>query len=495
MTFQYPKLSDLKSSTLTVNPARPKAAYAAIGPDGNVVEVSDSRQVATRALGPDMYVHFDDDDFDENLEDTETEPSPNPAGDNPRRALERAGLEKLNFDDVMKIDVKDAHRVLLPYFQMLKRGDQVIKSYLTPEGMAQRFLGQNYKTSKETPEDPSLVMGLTLLPADRLTTQYRKLDPYKNSEVLIAVNRLLRTDGARSIAAVHEHFTPRKKRQQWTLCSGSTVECKNSCLVYTGRNVADTYNHRRKAVGTLALLEQPEHFCRMLIEAITLHSRSEACREMKPYVRLNVLSDVPWELLIPDMFSFFAERSSRVFTPPAFYDYTKLANRTPPPNYDLTFSFSGTNEGLARSEIARGRRIAVVFLAMRPKGKREKWETFRYTGKSPAKGVPRPQAPLPDTFWDLPVIDGDVSDVRPRDPPNEQVQGPCIVGLRWKTPAGGRVDPTDDKFSFVTRVYHVSGEIFPEYEREAAQSLRHGEMEYLASPVTARFQPIHENAD
>ena len=488
MTFRYPLIQDLPSGSVTLNPA-PKASYVAIDANGDIVDVADTRDEAfdaLRRLGP-GYIQFDDEDY---TDTDEPELAQNPAGDNPQVALERAGLSQLDFDNVMRISPDEAHRVLLGYFELLHRDKgKPIKAYLTPEGMALRFLGQNYKTAKETPEDPSLVMGLTLLPADRLTTQYRKLDTNKGSDVLVAVNRLLRSDLARSDVPTHQQLTPRKRRQQWTLCSGSTDECRNSCLVYTGRNVADVYNHRRKAVGTLALLEYPEHFCRMLIEAITLHSRSEACREMKPFVRLNVLSDVPWELLIPDMFSFFAERSKRVYTPPMFYDYTKLSNRNPPPNYDLTFSYSGRNEGMARSELARGRRVAVVFLAMRPKGKREKWETFRYTGPAPRKGAHRPQADLPETFWGHPVVDGDLSDVRPRDPPNERNPRPCIVGLRWKTPSGERVDPTDENFRFVTRAFHVGGDIFTEEERHQAQYLR----EYLAVPVTPRYQPVDEN--
>jgi len=482
MTFRYPLIKDLPSGSVTLNPAT-KSSYVAIDSDGDIVDVADTKDEAIdslKRLGP-GYIQFDDEDFEE-----APELEPNPAGDNPQIALERAGLERLDFDEVSRIPLDEAHRALLGYFELLQRErGKPIKSYLTPEGMALRFLGQNYKTAKETPEDPSLVMGLTLLPADRLTTQYRKLDTNKGSDVLIAVNRLLRSDRARSDAPAHQQLPPRKRRQQWTLCSGSTDECRNSCLVYTGRNVTDVYNHRRKAVGTLALLEYPEYFCRMLIEAITLHSRSEACREMKPYVRLNVLSDVPWELLIPGMFDFFSERSNRVYTPPMFYDYTKLSNRNPPPNYDLTFSYSGRNEGMARSELARGRRVAVVFLAMKPKGKREQWKPFRYTGPAPHKGAHRPQVDFPDTFWGHKVVDGDVSDVRPRDP------APGIVGLRWKTPAGKRVDPTDESFRFVTRAFHVGGDIFEEEERHQAQHLR--EMEYLAVPVTPRYQQIDEN--
>jgi hypothetical protein len=227
----------------------------------------------------------------------------------------------------------------------------------------------------------------------------------------------------------------------------------------------------------------------MLIEAIRMHTRSESCEGLRPFVRLNVMSDVPWELLIPGMFDYFSpENYGRklikgfgAVTAPVLYDYTKLANRNPPSNYDLTFSFSGKNEATARAEMSRGRRVAVVFLAMRPKNKRgERWEPFRRVKKVDVE--------LPAAFWNAKVVDGDVSDFRPYDPPNADDPNPCIVGLRWKPPAGQGIDPSDPNFMFATRSYYVAGDIFPEEEIAQAQHLR--EMEYLAVPVTPRHQPI-----
>lgn len=502
----YPIIKDLPSSAIILNPAPADAPFVAIDSHGEIVDVAPTREEAIDSLtklGP-GYIQFDDED--DWVEGDEERPATrNPAGDNPQRALERAGLSELDFGRVLNTSLSDAHRALSPYFQALHRAGSKdeIKAYQSPEGMAERFLGQNYKTAKTTPEDPSLVMGLTLLPADRLTVKYlSELDDSRHSQVHVLVRDLLRRkDAAVSEVPSQRDWSPRKRRAQWTMCDGSTDECKNSCLVYTGHNAADVYNNRRKAVGTLALLEQPEAFCRMLVEAVRIHSRAEGCQGMKPYVRLNVLSDVPWELLIPGMFDYFSPTNYARHTvkgfgtvvPPAFYDYTKIANRQPPKNYDLTFSYSGRNEGLARSELARGVRVAVVFLAFKAKGKRDQWEQFRYTGPAPFKGAHRPQASLPETFWGVPVIDGDVSDVRPRDPKKS------IVGLRWKTPAGKRVDPTTDGFRFVTRAFHVAGEIFDEPTTAEGwgelQSRRHSNPDYLVSPVTPRYQPIDENAE
>jgi hypothetical protein len=491
----YPDIRSFPSGTITLNPSATNApVYALINMRGDIVDVSSTRDeviaAARRAGG--TGVHFDDD------EKPSAEPTKNPAGDDPHRALERGGLEPLDFDRVIRIDLEDAWKALLPYFTLLRRkgSEAEIKSYKTPEGMAARFLGQNYKTGKGSPpgEDPGSVMGLSMLPADRLTVKYLSdLDPDRNSLVHVAVKDLLRkSDRAVSTADAHERLPPQKRRAQWTMCDGSTDECKNSCIAYTGHQ--DVYNNRRRAVGTLALIEYPDAFCRMLIEAIRMHTRSESCHGLRPFVRLNVMSDVPWELLIPGLFDYFSPenygrrliKSFGAVAPPVLYDYTKLANRTPPPNYDLTFSFSGKNAVTARAEMARGHRVAVVFLAMKPKNKRgDRWAPFRHE-----RGV---EVELPETFWGAKVADGDVSDFRPYDPPNDDDRNPCIVGLRWKPPAGQGIDPTDPDFMFATRSYYVAGDVFPEEQIAQAQYLR--ELEYLTVPVTPRHQPIDENPE
>jgi len=493
----YRDIHDFPSSTITLNPAPSGPVYVLINSHGDIVDVSPTREgtIAAAAAAGGARVYFDDEDAPSS---EQAVANPGPAGSDPHRALERGGLERLDFDDVMRISLDDAWKALLPYFTLLRRkgSEDDIKSYKTPEGMAGRFLSQNHKTGKGSPEGeiPSSSMGLSMLPSDRLTVKYLSdLDPDKSSLVHVAVKDLLRkADRAASIAPAHAGLTPQKRRAQWTMCDGSTDECKNSCIAYTGHQ--DVYNNRRRAVGTLALIEYPDAFCRMLIEAIRMHSRVESCEGLRPFVRLNVLSDVPWELLIPGLFDYFSPdnygrklvRGFGAVSPPMFYDYTKLANRAPPPNYDLTFSFSGRNESAARAEMAKGRRVAVVLVAMRPKGKGDRWEKI---GSEPIVGTKKSRPiPLPETFWGRRVVDGDISDFRPYDPPNDRDPSPCIVGLRWKAPAGQGIDPTAEDFMFATRSYYVAGDIFPEEQRAQAQHLR--EMEYLAVPVTPRYQPI-----
>jgi hypothetical protein len=80
-----------------------------------------------------------------------------------------------------------------------------------------------------------------------------------------------------------------------------------------------------------------------------------------------------------------------------YYDYTKLANRKVPANYDLTFSYSGASEYLpfVQKAVANGERIAVVF------------RDRSIVDAMLANG---------ETFLGLPVVDGDNSDIRHLDP-------------------------------------------------------------------------------
>lgn len=206
-----------------------------------------------------------------------------------------------------------------------------------------------------------------------------------------------------------------------TFCLWSTPQCRSMCLVFSGRNLADRYNVGLKLAKGRALLEEPVAFCRVLLAAVHRFSCSEACRGFHPYVRLNVYSDIPWERVFPDLFGFFPDVD--------FYDYTKVPGRQTPPNYDLTFSYAGTNLAHCEHELRKGRRIAVVFLT--PDG-------------------------LPKRFMMLPVIDGTTHDFRPLDP------GECIVGLRWRPPFGRahrKVFRTKGFDVFVVPCYEVDGQI------------------------------------
>lgn len=316
----------------------------------------------------------------------------------PQIALQASGLRPFALAEVMSLSLEGAWSQLRPFFpttRLHKDGSITpVLVYDTPTSMSRSLLGQNYKTSKETPERPSDVQGLSLLPHSMALT----------------------------IAAQAGGSLPMK-----TLCAGASRACKASCLVYSGHNMIDVYNTQVKFARTQALLLRPQAFLRMLVENVGFHAASATRRGYEPFVRLNVFQDIPWELVLPELFS--------AYSAVRFYDYTKVPGRQVPPNYDLTFSFSGVNDAFVDHEMRRGRRIAVVFLL-------------------PGNVETRRCLPLPRTFLGLPVVDGDVSDIRPRDP------APSIVGLRWKLPHGQDVDlEAQENRAFVVRVRQIDGQL------------------------------------
>lgn len=219
-----------------------------------------------------------------------------------------------------------------------------------------------------------------------------------------------------------------------SVCLKSTAQCRAMCLVYTGQNEADPYNVGLKIAKTRALLTEPAAFVRVLLAAIHVFVCDARCSSHEPFIRLNVYSDIPWELFAPGLFEFFSDVQ--------FYDYTKVPGRSTPKNYDLTFSLSGSRSSYddMKAEVKRGRRVAVVFDVRR-------------------------HDPLPKQFLGMRVIDGDVHDIRPLDP------GRIVVGLRWKPPLrAGRSFRDEPGFhQFVVPVTQADGKLVvahtPRYTR------------------------------
>ena len=388
-------------------------AYAVLDRQGNVREVTQDNQrayAAARALSPYVAVEAGTD-----VAGSLGELGRISAAEMPALALRMSGLQRVDATRVMKLSLEQAHRKLVKYFPKTRQrldGTVIeVQPYKTARGMVDALLGQNYKTGIETPERPSDVMGLSLMPYDLAARMSRKQLPTKGLG----------------------------------LCVGSSAACRAACLVYSGHNAIDVYNQTVKVSRTEALLLETEAFCRVLVESVNRHLHSAQRRGFDAFVRLNVFSDVPWELVFPEIFTMFPQMR--------FYDYTKVAGRQTPGNYDLTFSWSGVNEDFVHSEIQRGRRIAVVF--MLPVGLRERQ---KYTLGPGGKTY---NVPLPAEFLGLRVIDGDASDVRPRDP------APAIVGLRWKLPLGSDAGKRQGNSSFVVPVTNYNGVMV------ASQSARH----------------------
>jgi hypothetical protein len=136
-----------------------------------------------------------------------------------------------------------------------------------------------------------------------------------------------------------------------------------------------------------------------MIQEITRYKKKAEQLGYRFSVRLNNTSDISPE-------SFYIKQGSssknilELFPDVQFYDYTKVYRRTELKkkykNYDLTFSYSGTNIDESLNALDNRIRVAVVF-----------------------KEVPK-------TFWGKKVVDGDKYDMRYYDPKN------VIIGLKYK---------------------------------------------------------------
>jgi hypothetical protein len=370
-----------------------------------------------------------------------------PFENEPDRAFNLLGLKAMSDDQIESISIEDAFDALHPFFPTARTSSdgtvRKVSTYDNPLKMVERFFGGNHKLVKSSrPGVPkSQSTGLNLMPSNN----------WKREDV----EKIVSIAGSKyGIKNVKLPPGPRT-----TLCASATAQCKASCLVFSGQNLNDRYNTIKKLSLTMGLFHEPLAFARMLYAAIEKWQRECSCDSSVPFLRLNVYSDIPWELLLPDMFARF--RDVR------FYDYTKVAGRMPRragaypiDNYDLTFSYSGTKANLEAIdyEVRQNRRRVAVTFATLGKSRRiasgEKIPT-----QPPSPGTKEsahrwpyvPKIGLPSEFMGLTVIDGDQSDFRPYDP------GACVVGLRWKIPQSQHVTAAKARL-FIVPGYLVKSE-------------------------------------
>lgn len=201
------------------------------------------------------------------------------------------------------------------------------------------------------------------------------------------------------------------KTSGFQTCPNASKGCMKACIFTSGmggifRNIPAA----RKAKTRLYFLAR-NVFAEMLTRELR-ELRSEAAEHGKRLaVRLNVFSDIAWEVEMPELFDTFADVQ--------FYDYTKSAERamahangTFPGNYHLTFSRSETNERDVVRILKAGGNVTVVF-AVKP----TEWETGR-----------------PTEWKGFDVVDGDRTDLRFLD------ERGVVVGLYAK--GKGRKDTT-----------------------------------------------------
>ena len=210
------------------------------------------------------------------------------------------------------------------------------------------------------------------------------------------------------------------------VCPGRSVECTALCLNESGHNRMDAKrNHinRSRINKTKMFFNDREFFTRWVIRDIEAGIRKADKLGYKFSVRINNTSDISPELLYIKVDG-VKMNVLELFPNVTFYDYTKVSGRVQLlkkyPNYDLTYSFNGMNWDMCEKMLNNGVRVAVVF------------------------------DQLPDTFRGFRVIDGDLYDLRYRDPKN------VIVGLHYKKT---RAKPNDSNTFIIRMNEHVMEEV------------------------------------
>jgi hypothetical protein len=178
------------------------------------------------------------------------------------------------------------------------------------------------------------------------------------------------------------------------LCPFASPECRALCLNTAGRGVFSNVQQSRINKTIYFRDNRREFYIQLANELLKIHD--SAIKQNKNIaIRLNGTSDIDHLALllrytgINFLDNFYSDL--------LFYDYTKNINHVKKykdSNYHLTFSRSECNDSTVNQAIELGANIAEVF-----------------------------RNELPATYKGLPVINGDLSDLRINDPKQ------CIVGL------------------------------------------------------------------
>ena len=195
----------------------------------------------------------------------------------------------------------------------------------------------------------------------------------------------------------------------YEVCAKRTAGCTVACLNLAGRGgmfkKGETTNTIQLARirKTKLFFADRDIFMAQLIADIKLAIKQSERQGLIPVIRLNGTSDLAWEKYgFTDNGVFYTNIFAR-FPNIQFYDYTKILGRKIKSiaNYHLTFSNADGNEVDVAKAITQGYNIATVF------------------------GIKK-SLPMPATYMDMPVFNGDESDLRFLDPKG------VIVGLYAK---------------------------------------------------------------
>lgn len=173
------------------------------------------------------------------------------------------------------------------------------------------------------------------------------------------------------------------------LCGHASDGCRNACLgEFAGRVWHQQSIKDARIKKTLFFVNQREAFLNQLDDEIKAFVKKCKKKGLKPAVRLNGSSDIPWEnIKLPNSNESIITNNPNV----TFYDYTKnkrrmfkFVNDELPVNYHLTFSRDETTDiNDIKKIVSLGGNVAVVF-----------------------------SSDLNPSWQDMPVINGDKHDLR-----------------------------------------------------------------------------------
>ena len=217
------------------------------------------------------------------------------------------------------------------------------------------------------------------------------------------------------------YMPPADSSGKWNFCVWATPGCRAVCLGVASGRMNHGYENAKnrvfdwdktdtsKAQMKRAVLFMTDRFaftCQSVLE-IYNHRQKAIKKELGAAVRPNGTTDIPWEKTMKVVLDIFGDSIQ-------WYDYTKAprsVRNSVPANYHLTFSRAETKENQlnALEWLKDGFNAAVVFKA-------EKHD-------------------LPEEFEGMPVLDGDVHDMRFKDPTGHWV-GLSAKGAAKKDTSG-----------------------------------------------------------
>lgn len=210
----------------------------------------------------------------------------------------------------------------------------------------------------------------------------------------------------------------------YEVCPKATAGCRAACLNTAGRGgiaKGGMLTHDSIAAGarnpiqaarirrTRWYFEDRKGFMVALVMDIAKVVVLAAKHGLKPAIRLNGTSDIPWERVA----AVGDANIMALFPTVQFYDYTKRTNRRDlPANYHLTLSLAEDNDADAVATLRAGGQVAAVF------------HPADQFGRIPGGMSFASAYDATHTVWR--VIDGDEHDLRFLDPKG------VIVGLKAK---------------------------------------------------------------